>query len=1708
MLKKDFFIITVSFILFSLISVAGENYVFNASEVINIFYDNVNTKFFGCSGFIPCLSYEDGSYVDFYPVADVEKSLGIRRDLGFVNTYTNSNIPHDISILNVFACVKAQRAYDFNEDCFIMFGENSSGAWNWDEEAFNCNIYPYTALGVKCVNASDFFNLTKLNSSGVGFKIDYWRYAYQNVRNMYLDWLYLNISYIPLQFISWGANSTTLMRGESVEIYAKWQIKDIANAKIMHNFSGSFQEYSLSPQYPWTNYTVIFSTQSQQSSGNVFYATKPGYYEISYIQAQDSYGGYNKTFPSMGINLLGYSEVNEIGVNDSYVYPTESVKAHCKVVDANTSEAIESYPVNFYLNETLVGMSYTNSSGYASHEITIPSVGVYEIKCNITNNSTLYYNVSSQNEKNIFVRALNLSVKMNLNSSFLQYSEGILVKANITNASSIISVDLNHSFTNITDSCTLENAYTSMVMNVTQCYSPYLCEAELSFVPKRSGNHNLTLCVNASSPYGTECTFSNFSVSFGEVSSVFWIPYYFVLVNQTFNITTNVTSKNGDVWNVNISLNIDGKESINLTSYESWWKSVEGVKNSSVCLVRFSSYSNTTGLVRMTLNSLPKNGSSSRFSESFEVIEPGTDKNSNISFSPQSIYIDGYTLIKANIIGNATPAQVNFTVVKSWGSGNENFVFQKVEALDPEFCGIVFESGNIASLTKGASASASAGNDTAYYAIDEDNSTAWSWGEAAQINVTFKKLDYAVERIELRWKKLVTGEVNASIYYIDPLGALNTFAENIQLSSNVNDTIFADFKPFKAGKLVLNFTGAASVYEVRVYPTIPRSDKCYVFSVNYTSENLTFSGYYNTFASIITAENNLINLKNASFFVNYGKPLLEISQYTPEGMILGSPEKYIVIVTAHRGDLRNFTLRWNSSEQNYLNITPSEKFMKNFTFLLNGNSTEVIWIINATDIPSGVSNYTVETFVDAFSDLGRVNENSNVSFNITIYPEDKQAPVINSFWFEISGIETNKTNFNFSLSLLANVTDNIWVRYVNATVVYPNGSNYSISLRKISDILWNYTFTVDGIELNETGIYEIRVEAADLEYNETISNFSSLNVTDTLYIVIESPTLLNRGEYLNLSARDVNNLTVKNVLFNFSATAENSNFTINNSEKTDYFLVFINSTFPGDVYLANVSVKIYNNTGKLIFNFTVSPNLLIEIIAPVENAVFQPGSAISGVDLPRAKVYNVRGDREIKNNVSVNVTCLNSSFSAESFEVAYGDCGVFPDTFSFSGCVAKCYAPNTYSSQFSISFSARDLFNNTGVESVILKTITLAPSGGGETTPSGGGGGVAALPAPVCNCTEWRDIGCGISFCGLEEMYQERICTPSNCSIETRCIKHTACIISPDFEITYLNTTTELVKGVEKTFYLIISNLVNKKIEVNAQIEAECCKVEYEKTISLEPKMEKLYEIKLIPFLNASEYSILRFNFSVEELRKEGSIELFIKENPVVERIEKMKSMIPEFLRKIEVLKRVGVNVEEVEKDVEALERLINKTSMHIEMNDLKSLEASFSNIKKISSDVEKKLREGESKIIYAIISKNAHWIILSAVVLVYIIYLVINVLFPYLRYKKMLKKFIEKEKELVKARIETEKQFFMRKIDEKTFRELIVKRQHEIISTRVKIKELKSEMQSLIRESISPVKMIFWVKETLKKLPKALYNKLRKIKEYGEDIYWRIRFR
>ncbi len=127
-----------------------------------------------------------------------------------------------------------------------------------------------------------------------------------------------------------------------------------------------------------------------------------------YVYANDTDNAWDSNTTTFGV--YKWSNVTWVSPPDESSYEVGgTITLTCLVRDANTSSGIENYPVRFYnktdFTVTYLGLNYTNSSGYAvmDWDTTGVAVGWYYPKCNISDNSTLFYTVTADNKANTSV---------------------------------------------------------------------------------------------------------------------------------------------------------------------------------------------------------------------------------------------------------------------------------------------------------------------------------------------------------------------------------------------------------------------------------------------------------------------------------------------------------------------------------------------------------------------------------------------------------------------------------------------------------------------------------------------------------------------------------------------------------------------------------------------------------------------------------------------------------------------------------------------------------------------------------------------------------------------------------------------------------------------------------------------------------------------------------------------------------------------------------------------------------------------------------------------------------------------------------------------------------------------------------------------------------------------------------------------------------
>ncbi len=209
------------------------------------------------------------------------------------------------------------------------------------------------------------------------------------------------LEYFAPSYDAWGITDGTrtyvsgdkVYRTQELIAYAHWE--NVSLAYLNHNGTGVFTNYTIPTPYTanWTNTTIDFSNGSQYPvTGKITFS----------IYAKDVDNVWNKTQPSITLELWGFAEVSDMWLSDSSINNGSYVVAYCKIRDNETLAGIAEYNVSFYLNSSFLGWNVTNSNGVAQlgwvdNTSNPQNPTVYNVSCNITDMPSLYYNASDKN---------------------------------------------------------------------------------------------------------------------------------------------------------------------------------------------------------------------------------------------------------------------------------------------------------------------------------------------------------------------------------------------------------------------------------------------------------------------------------------------------------------------------------------------------------------------------------------------------------------------------------------------------------------------------------------------------------------------------------------------------------------------------------------------------------------------------------------------------------------------------------------------------------------------------------------------------------------------------------------------------------------------------------------------------------------------------------------------------------------------------------------------------------------------------------------------------------------------------------------------------------------------------------------------------------------------------------------------------------------
>jgi hypothetical protein len=113
--------------------------------------------------------------------------------------------------------------------------------------------------------------------------------------------------------------------------------------------------------------------------------------------------------------------------------------------------------------------------------------------------------------------------------------------------------------------------------------------------------------------------------------------------------------------------------------------------------------------------------------------------------------------------------------------------------------------------------------------------------------------------------------------------------------------------------------------------------------------------------------------------------------------------------------------------------------------------------------------------------------------------------------------------------------------------------------------------------------------------------------------------------------------------------------------------------------------------------------------------------------------------------------------------------------------------------------------------------------------------------------------------------------------------------------------------------------------------------------------------------------------------------------------------------------------------------------------------------------------------------------------------YTATQIVLPYHKLSQELKFLTEEEAALVQSRVDAEKQYFRRTINEQTFTNIMITKQEKVLKTRAMLKLKQEEKAGLVRSRLSPKALARWIKNgsintfyAIKSSPRTIVDKIK----------------
>jgi len=448
------------------------------------------------------------------------------------------------------------------------------------------------------------------------------------------------------------------------------------------------------------------------------------------------------------------------------------------------------------------------------------------------------------------------------------------------------------------------------------------------------------------------------------------------------------------------------------------------------------------------------------------------------------------------------------------------------------------------------------------------------------------------------------------------------------------------------------------------------------------------------------------------------------------------------------------------------------------------------------------------------------------------------------------------------------------------------------------------------------------------------------------------------------------------------------------------------------------------------------------------------------------KLENARGSYYLQDIIG-DLTCLNGSYTEQThIQVLYFTAGLASDS-------TRCYANPLSSNPFNIYVNLTDDNNNTGEGTFTYYTKASDIT---TTVPSSPGGGAGPSPPPACtpeatyeiNCTDEKDNDCD----GATD------CFDPDCSDFSACIKKI-----PNFNFNVTPTQIEILQGEDGTIVGSMTNLGNVQLLLTSSvdIEKDCCSVDMTPSFTVAEKTTTGFNTTI--HVNTStppgEY-VLNFKLSYYALQNSQPVKVIVKENEIISYILKtITSQLPTIISNINDYRTVGVDISYADEKINEIQKLIEDAKIAVQEDDLDSLKQYNDRIKLYMSQIDAELSNLKfTKTLYENKYNIASGIIIGSIA----IYVITRVIYPFAKISLEMTKLKLEEASLVASRVKTEKEYFVRKIDESTFRKIVADTHGKVLRLRSTLDLRKQERVNLIKRRLSPLTLGEFIKSKTKK--------------------------